>query len=1055
MLFPRAVPRVVLPTSRVFLIDELTAALEKEIVGGPHPAVVADEQQADTFAARARADFLEHELRETMKRVSQLEESEKTASALVRSLKEQVAQLENRNISLQKLHQSTNLERDSWSTERIRLDATIRDKERIIASMTADYHRDAGNRQIVLGRCYELTAQIRQLSDAVAMGNTSAHQLLKRQLADKDNEIRRLLRTIRMSPVVSEFQRRSPFLVVAATFDERNSFLAHLASWACVMTGVAACLRISSRLLSMVIHLPMVVLCWSPQILEWCLSPRTERVVQNWFWRARENYQLNLIFESANNNRGHLLSAVSEARVPSVCELALVDLLVRSPIMFIPGQPMPGLTATELSAFRSASETLRQAGLVVFAFTLPGTGYILARPTLRQDIEYPKIEVNPDAEIAWPGVCQLSFQPTARGSGKQGKEYIPPRQPQAKIDIGLRVQIKGTQDRRLNHTLAQRVELSPLLPEFPLPTRQSKTLYQALLLRSPEERSSPPTGTQGEDQHFHGSSDEDSDDEAGLAPLRRPQRTAAANCNAIQRLLHAGESDSDSEVLGETAGLEGADSSGVESSSTTKQTEAASMLASLSGATKSVVIRALPPGKHPAWSPGDSDFDGGDSTGGGSAATPPNLSNKLVESSDSSGDESTLADPSKSQAGSGAGSGSPLLASPTVAVRPPQVTTSVPVSAAANAPVLPKNPPPARSPVRPATSTSKPSSASKAKAVVPARPVKDASKPKPAPKAKPTAAIRSAKDGSKPKSASKPSAGKAKLAALGTKDGSKPKSASKPSAGKAKVAASDTKARAKGDGGVPPHHVDVKVLVARAAASARLDSRESGPMKRLRELPFFHKGSKRCWEKVMSSCAVSVTMEKTADGERIRPTPCSIADLAAFMDVDDSGHPWRSVLRLLPHGLFFVDNSVLEVVLGDAVVGAANHKIDGLPAPLVDTEVCFDPAIPFCPPVNLPWFPRTADWIAEAVRIDNHEPWRLWWLTAPGRHPYNTIFRLYHPEFPLFVPDGADSEMVTACVEDERLIAESEPPALHPNTPAPVNRPGEIEFCPPNIVHSV
>ncbi|GMF69080.1 unnamed protein product [Phytophthora fragariaefolia] len=132
-------------------IDELVAALEKEIVGRPHPAVVAGEQQADAFAAQARADLLEHELRETMKRVSQLEESEKTASALVRSLKEQVAQLENRNISLQELHQSTNLERDSWSTERIRLDATIRDKERFIASMTADYHRDAGNRQLVLG----------------------------------------------------------------------------------------------------------------------------------------------------------------------------------------------------------------------------------------------------------------------------------------------------------------------------------------------------------------------------------------------------------------------------------------------------------------------------------------------------------------------------------------------------------------------------------------------------------------------------------------------------------------------------------------------------------------------------------------------------------------------------------------------------------------------------------------------------------------------------------------------------------------------------------------
>ncbi|GMF55722.1 unnamed protein product [Phytophthora fragariaefolia] len=356
---------------------------------------------------------------------------------------------------------------------------------------------------------------------------------------------------------------------------------------------------------------------------------------------------------------------------------------------------------------------------------------------------------------------------------------------------------------------------------------------------------------------------EDSDGDDGLVPLHRPRRTAAANCSAIQRLLHAGESDSDSEVLGEAApvsspsghgrqaisgsttvsstsapppssqvtsssptqappgsiadlasanasvsssalaeDLKGADSSGVESSSTSKQTEAASTLASLSGATKSVVIRALPPGKHPAWSPGDSDSDGGDSTGGGSAATPPNLSNKLVESSDSSGDESTLAGSSKpkSQASSAVGSGSPPLASPTVAVRPPQVTTSAPVSATAKAPVSSKTPPPARSPVRSATSTSKSSLASKTKAVVSARSAKDASEPKPASKAKSTAAIRSAKDGSKPKSASKPSAGKAKLAA------------------------SDTKARAKSDGGVPPHHADVKVLVARAAASARVPS---------------------------------------------------------------------------------------------------------------------------------------------------------------------------------------------------------------------------------------
>ncbi|GMF41527.1 unnamed protein product [Phytophthora fragariaefolia] len=192
-------------------IDELIAALEKEVVGGPHPAVVPGEQQADAFAARARADLLEHELHETMKRVSQLEKSEKTASALVQSVKEQVAQLENRNISLQELQQSTNLERGSWSTACIRLDATIRDKELIIASITADYHRDAGNRQSVSGRCDELTALVRQLSDGVAMGNTSAHQLLKRQLAGKDNEIRCPLRTLRMSQVISEFQRAALF----------------------------------------------------------------------------------------------------------------------------------------------------------------------------------------------------------------------------------------------------------------------------------------------------------------------------------------------------------------------------------------------------------------------------------------------------------------------------------------------------------------------------------------------------------------------------------------------------------------------------------------------------------------------------------------------------------------------------------------------------------------------------------------------------------------------------------------------------------------------------
>ncbi|GMF48020.1 unnamed protein product [Phytophthora fragariaefolia] len=130
---------------------------------------------------------------------------------------------------------------------------------------------------------------------------------------------------------------------------------------------------------------------------------------------------------------------------------------------------------------------------VVFAFTLPGTGYKLARPTLHQDIEYPKIEVNPDAKIAWPGVCQPSFQPTARGSVKQGKAYTHPKATPGQDQHRPASLDQGTQDRQLDHTLAQRVEISPLLPDFPLPTRHSKALNQARLLRSPEARSSPPT----------------------------------------------------------------------------------------------------------------------------------------------------------------------------------------------------------------------------------------------------------------------------------------------------------------------------------------------------------------------------------------------------------------------------------------------------------------------------------------------------------------------------------------------------------------------------------
>ncbi|GMF55563.1 unnamed protein product [Phytophthora fragariaefolia] len=764
-------------------IDELVAALEKEIVGGPHPAAVAGEPQADAFAARARADLLEHELRETMKRVSQLEESEKTASALVRSPKEQLAQLENRNISLQELHQSTNLERDSWSTERIRLDATIRDKERIIASMTADYHRDAGNRQLVSGRCYELTAQ---QSDAVAMGNTSAHQLLKRQLADKDDEIRRLLRTIRMSPVVSEFQRRIPFLVVAAMLDKLVS-----------------------------------------------------------------------------------------------------------------------LTAAELSAFRSASETLRQTGLGIFGDrggqnpppvtpaapvtpALPAPRRLQVSPTSQASSRLPRSSSDDFGRrhARSPSVSRSSARPRSLSVSARGSQSAPSsparnaivrrppspsvarsggkrrHSPDSDADSSGSALVSGHASSRSSTSSRSRKKARATPTTSPVSSKKSSSR------RSTNKKAAKSRAT------VSYSPSEDSDGEDGLAPLHRPRRTAAANCSAIQRVLHARESESDSEVLGEAAAVSSSSGHGRQASS---------------GST-TVSSTSAPPPSSQVTSPSPTQAPPGliaDLASASASASSSALA-EYLEGADSSGVES-LSDDS----------------------------------------VLEVCPP-----------------------------------------------VEKEKRSKKPGS--------------------------------------------------------LLEVLSHEWCKSRGVVREDILLALWERMHWFVESSVNVW---LAETFLACERTSRIDYEFT----------ALWKSLKDYllGRKQRSdLLRLTVK------------VLGDAVVGAANHKFDGLPAPLVDTEVCFDSAIPFYPPAYLPWFPRTADWIAEAVRIDNHEPWRLCWLTTPGRHPYNTIFRLYYPEFPLFVPEGADSEMVAACVEDERLIAEPEPPALHPNTPVPVNRPDEIEFCPPNIVHS-
>ena len=72
--------------------------------------------------------------------------------------------------------------------------------------------------------------------------------------------------------------------------------------------------------------------------------------------------------------------------------------------------------------------------------------------------------------------------------------------------------------------------------------------------------------------------------------------------------------------------------------------------------------------------------------------------------------------------------------------------------------------------------------------------------------------------------------------------------------------------------------------------------------------------------------------------------------------------------------------------------------------------------------------------------LDASETWRVWSLTRPAEHPYNTRFRPHHPEFPVFVPAGvAESDVVSLIVEDVDPN-EPAPSAVSPVAPVPGNR---------------
>ena len=136
----------------------------------------------------------------------------------------------------------------------------------------------------------------------------------------------------------------------------------------------------------------------------------------------------------------------------------------------------------------------------------------------------------------------------------------------------------------------------------------------------------------------------------------------------------------------------------------------------------------------------------------------------------------------------------------------------------------------------------------------------------------------------------------------------------------------------------------------------------------------------------------------------------------------------RYFLRLAVMSLNNVPNEVVSARIPDG------------PAPALDTEVYFDPSVPHYPLQSHAWVPSSPDWFAELGGLDSAEPWRVWWITRPAEHPYNTCFRPHHPEFPVFMPaGGAGSEVDSRIVADVDL-SEPDTTAVSSSAPIPENR---------------
>ncbi|ETI34721.1 hypothetical protein F443_18840 [Phytophthora nicotianae P1569] len=96
-------------------------------------------------------------------------------------------------------------------------------------------------------------------------------------------------------------------------------------------------------------------------------------------------------------------------------------------------------------------------------------------------------------------------------------------------------------------------------------------------------------------------------------------------------------------------------------------------------------------------------------------------------------------------------------------------------------------------------------------------------------------------------------------------------------------------------------------------------------------------------------------------------------------------------------------------------------------------EMIIEPSVPWYPVENLPFVPKTTDWLAEVNALVDRQPWRANWVYRPFDHPYNTTYVPCNRKTRIFCPRGVDAAMANQIAR--AIIANPflQPPELIPD----------------------